>query len=82
MQLCTPLFPQSRYGEETQLDTSSYNASEATDIYGINVPGHSVYSSIHLITAVSALLLQRAPYHSSISLITTVPILLQQHQLR
>lgn len=82
MPLSAPLFPPSLFGGKTQLDTSSDEASEATEIYSVNMSGHWVYGSIHLITAVSALLLQHALYHSSMGLITTVPTLLQQHQLQ
>lgn len=76
-----PLFPPSLFRERTQFDTCSEKASEAGDIDSIHPSGHWVCSSIHLITAVSALLLQHALYHTGVGLITTVPTLLQQHRL-
>lgn len=62
MLLSAPLSPLSHRGRK-QLDTSSDKASETAEIYSVDMSGHRVWNSTHLITAVCALLLQHAPHH-------------------
>lgn len=85
MALSTPLFPPSLFREKTQLDTSSDEASEATETFSIHMSGHWVYRSIHLITAVFAFFTaactvsqQFRPYYHRAHLVTAAPALVLQ----